>query len=295
MEVQKMRSFSIAVAALATVAISGSSAFAADGALSLRKPVLPASYQESSKTTVTTTMSEMTESSYMGVSSFFNVREANANVVEGEWEVEAAMEWQTGDGVEGDDDFYLIPSIKYGLSDRAYIELEVLPLRLFDGGGHANGEIETTFFYQCMVETDSAPAFGSWISVRWPTGHGSSKVDVSLHGAFTKTLADNWRGHLNGFLASNNGGRGDVPENREHFGWGLGAGVDYAFSEETLGVLNYENRRAEYGGSNDQYIEAGLVHHLTDASEIKLALDYNIDNSSGAEWVTKIQYAFEWK
>lgn len=290
-----MRSFSIAVAALATAACSGSAVFAADGALSLRKPVMPASYQESSRTTVTTTMSEMTESAYMGVSSFFNVRESNANVTEGEWELEVSFAWATGDGVEGDDDFFLTPSLKYGISDRAYFEIEVLTLRIGDGGGHANGEIGTTFFYQCMDETDDAPGFGSWISVRWPTADDSSKIDVSLNGAFTKTLADNFRGHINGFIASNNGSRGRAVGDREHFGWGLGAGVDYAFSEDTLGVLNYTNSRAEFGGSNNQYIEAGLVHHLTEDSEIKLAVDYNIDNSSGAEWVTKIQYAFEWK
>lgn len=285
-----MRSFSIAVAAFATAACSGSMALASDGALSLRKQVMPASYQESSKTTVTTTMSEMTETQYMGVSSFFNVREANVNTVEGEWEFGVGFTWETGDGVEGDDDFTMDASLKYGMSDRSYIEVALQPVRIFDGGGHANGESEVSFYYQCMDETDSAPGFGSWVEVRLPTGHGSSKFDVSLNGAFTKTWG-NFRGHLNGSLASNNGGRGNFNENREHFGWSLGAGVDYAFNEDTLGVLNYTNGRAEFGGSNDQYIEAGLVHHVGQNQSIKLAVDYNVEDSAGAEWVTKFQYS----
>lgn len=293
-----MRNLSCAVTAIAVVACSGLALAADNGALSLRKPVLPASYQESSRTVVKTQMSEVTESEYMEVSSFFNVRESNANVIEGEWEFEAATEWQTGEGVEGDDDFYFTPSIKYGFTDTTYLEFEFLPIRLGDGGDHGAGETEITWFNQVWEESDSGPGGAYWLSARLPTGDGSSKVDASLHGALTKTFADNWRGHLNGDVETANGGIGSVNEehDRRHFQWGLGVGVDYAFSEETLGLINYTNESSdEYGHRNLQVVEVGLAHQIADGQHIKAAVDYGIDNQESAEWGAKLQWSIDWK
>lgn len=289
-----MRNVSCAVALCATIACSPWAMGADSGTLSLRKQVLPASYQESSKTVVKTQMSEISESAYLGLSGFFNVREANVNTTEGEWELEFTGFYATGDNVEGDDDWAGGASLKYGITENMYLELELNPIVIGDGGDHGAGETTFTWFTQCWTETDSAPAFGAWLAARIPTGDGSSGVDGTLGMALTKTLADNWRGHLNGYLKTANGGRGSYneEEDRRNFQWGMGAGVDYAFSEELLGTLNYTNAASDlYGGSNNQTVEAGLVYSLSDHSALKGAVDYGIENDEQGEWVGKIQYS----
>ena len=88
---------------------------------------------------------------YKEISDFFNIREANVNTTKGEWEIEFEAEWVTDSG-GGDDDFTFTPNIKYGLTDDMFIELEVLPLNIGDGGDQGNGEAAVVGLFQTVLD-----------------------------------------------------------------------------------------------------------------------------------------------
>lgn len=232
---------------------------------------------------------------YLGISDFFNVREANVNTTQGEWEVELEGEWVTGAG-GGDDDFTFTPNIKYGLTDDLFIELEVLPLNLGDGGDQGNGDLALQLFYQVARETDTLPAFAVWVEGRFPSGEGSSGVDGELHLNVTKTLATNLRGHVEGFFVTANGGRGDEDENRRAFQWGTGVGVDYQINDQTICTLNYLNRVSnERGQSNQNILEIGGVREIAEHQHLKLAIDIGLDGHDDTpDFGAKVLWSIEW-
>lgn len=241
------------------------------------------------------------ESDYRGVSDFFNVREANANVTQGEWELEIASGWST-DSAGGDDDFFFPEaSLKYGITDELFVELELLPINLGDGGDQGNGDLDLTLFYQFVQETDTMPAVGSWVEMRIPTGQGSSGVDGEFHTALTKSINDQMRVHLAGFIETANGGRGDEDKNRRRFQWGVGPGFDYQFDDQTLGLVNYLiTSSEEYGNQDSNVLQFGLVRELaeTESTEqtLKLALDVGLDGHEGTpNFAFMVQWAVEWR
>jgi hypothetical protein len=248
------------------------------------------------KTTVTTTETTVHEFGYREISSFFNVREANANVKKGEWELELESGWETGSG--GDDDVSLGMSLKYGFSDATYLELELIPINLGDGGGQGAGELELTLFHQWTSEGDAPVAFATWASMRIPSGDGSEGVDGTLSGAITKSLGGNWRAHLNGYVMTANGAMGDDDdENRRDFQWSIGPGLDYQFNEGTIGTINYINRSADQNGeSNDGIVEIGLVRKIAENQHLKFAVDVDVHggNDDIANVGAKLLWSVEW-
>ena len=278
------------------------------------RPLLLASYQDkgkpaaeaakpkpatetvkSEKTTIKTTESTVGTHDYRGVSGFFNVREANSNVTAGETELEFTFHWATGAG--GDD--YLAPgvSLKRGLTDDLFAEVELLPVSLGDGGGHGAGDLALILFYQWWHETDGMPAFATWIEGRFPTGDGSNGVDGELHLNLTQTWAPGLRGHLEGFLRTANGISGDGDEeNIRDFQWGAGPGFDWDLSDQTVAVLNYVNGSSgHYGSSNTNVLELGVAHELAPQQHVKFAFDINLDHDEGnADFAAKVQWAMEW-
>jgi len=256
--------------------------------------------QDKPKTTETTTVrTEVTsvgEFGYREISSFFNIREANANVEKGEWELELETGWETGNG--GDDDVFFGSSLKYGLDDATYLELEVIPINLGDGGDQGAGELELTLFHQWTSESDAPVAFATWASMRIPSGDGSEGVDGTLSGAITKSLGGNWRVHLNGYVMTANGVMGDGDdENRRDFQWGIGPGLDYQFDDCTIGTINYINRSADqYGESNDGILEVGFVRKIADNQHLKFAVDVDVHggNDDIANVGAKLQWTIEW-
>jgi hypothetical protein len=233
---------------------------------------------------------------YREVSDFFNIREANANLEKGEWEFETAAEWVTGAG-EGDDDFSLKPSLKYGITNDLWVELEVLPLNLGDGGDQGNGDLALAVFYQFIHETDMLPAFAAWAEMRIPSGEGSSGVDGELHFNLTKTLFPKFRTHLEGFIETANGGRGDEDVNRRPFQWGVGPGFDYQIDDKTIAVLNYLMRSSEERGHHNQNIlEVGVARELFPGQHLKAAVDIGLDGQEETpEFGAKLQWSIEWK
>ena len=231
---------------------------------------------------------------YREISDFFNVREANANVEQGEWELEFESQWKTGP--EGDDDFSLSTNLKYGITDDLWVELELLPINLGDGGDQGAGDLALIVFYQFLHEDETWPAFASWAEMRIPTGEGSSGVDGELHFNLTKTLVENFRGHLEGFIETANGGRGDEGDGRRPFQWGIGVGFDYQFTEQTIGTINYLNRSSEEEGhSNLNILELGMVHELAENQHLKAAIDIGLDdNEETPNFGAKLQYSIEW-
>jgi len=234
------------------------------------------------------------EGDYREVSSFFNVREANANVGRGECEFELTGEWVTGHG-DGDDDFTLSPSVKYGITDDMYTELEFLPINIGDGGDQGPGDIGLTLFNQFVHEDGAMPALAAWAEMRIPSGDGSSGVDGSLHTAVTKTLATKLRGHIAGFVETANGSRDGGEDTRRPFQWGLGAGVDYECDPDTIGVLNYFHRSSENEGNpNYHLLEVGIVRKVYQDNYVKLAFDVGLDgHKETPDFGAKIQWAID--
>jgi len=230
---------------------------------------------------------------YREISDFFNVREANVNTTPGEWELELEGEWVTGAG--GDDDFTFTPNIKYGLNDDMFIELEVRPLVIGDGGDQGNGDTSLQLFYQIARETDTLPAFATWAEARFPTGEGSSGVDGELHFNLTETLMTDVRGHLEGFVETANGGRGDEGDGRRSFQWGAGIGVDCQIDDLTICTMNYLNRSSEeYGNSNQQILELGGVREIAENQHVKLALEIGLDDDETPDFGVKSLWSIEW-
>jgi hypothetical protein len=141
------------------------------------------------------------------------------------------------------------------------------------------------------------PAFATWAEMRMPSGHDSSGVDGELHFNLTKTLATNFRGHLEGYIMTANGARGgDDEENRRHFQWGVGPGFDYQFNDDTIGILNYVNRVSEeYGGHNQNILELGLAHEIAEGQHLKAAIDIGLDGRDETpNFGAKLQWSIDW-
>lgn len=257
---------------------------------------------------------------YRGVDDFFVVREANSNVRKNQFQLEFKTGWSTYDSNRGkDDDWTVTPSIKYGITDMINVELEVLPINIGDGteingysgSNDGTGDLNLKLYWQLLAERDLIPALALWSETRIPTGEGSEKMDETVHLNLTKTVHERVRVHLEGFLKSANGARGDGDRDwrwdrrifhdddegigdRRHFQWGLGMGADYKVDEKNLIVLNYMNRSSEYyGNGNANILGAGWVHHLTDKQQIMVGLDYcdYHGNNEGPRWTTKAQYS----
>jgi len=262
------------------------------------KPKTGSPKEEPVKETTTVRTEERTvgqNGEYKEVSDFFNVREANSNVSQGEWEFEAPFAWETAsDG--GDDDTSAALSLKYGITNDLFAELEVMPMNFGDGDEQGNGDLSLVLFNQWVHESDGVPAFATWAEMRMPSGEGSSGVDGELHFNLTKTMATNFRGHLEGFIETANGGRGDEDENRRHFQWGIGPGIDYQCSENTIGVINYVNRSGEeYGNSNQNIVQVGLARKIAENQWLKAAADIGVDGRDETpNFGVKLQWSIEW-
>ena len=274
----------------------------------------PAKPATTEKTTVTTTEKTVNGDDYREVSDFFNIREANPSVVQGEWEFEVPFAWETASHEE--DGFRLSPSLKYGLFENAFVELET-PLVLGDGADQGNGDIHLILFYRWVRESGDIPAFATWAEMRIPSGQQSSGVDGTLHFNLTKTLADKFRGHLEGYIMTANGERGggefnghnghddrwlfnwgwgnDERADRRHFQWGIGPGIDYQCSDKTTGILNYINRSSEeYGTHNQNILEIGLVQELAEKQHLKAAVDIGLDgNNETPNFGAKVQWSID--
>lgn len=264
-------------------------------------PLRLAAYQQkpattSEKTTIKTTEKTVVESGYKEISNFFNVREANVNVDQGQWELEVTSGWETGSG--GDDDVAAGLSLKYGVFENTYVELELIPINFGDGGDQGAGELELTVFHQWTSESNAPVAFGTWASMRIPSGDGSEGVDGELSGAITHSLGSNWRAHLNGSVKTANGVMGDGDDsNRRDFQWSVGTGLDYQCDADTIGTINWINRSNDQNGeNNDNILEVGFARKIADNQQLKLAVDIDVDGADKSipNVGAKLQWAIEW-
>ncbi len=257
---------------------------------------------------------------YRGVDDFFTVREANSNVRQGQFQLETRFNfWSTHKSGRGhDDDLSLSPSIKYGITDMINVELEVLPLMFFDGREingasgtqNGNGDLNLKLYFQLLCEQDYIPAVAVWSETRLPTGDGSEKMDQTFHLNLTKTVHECVRIHMQSYIRSANGARGDgdrdwdwTPDrwgsgetvgDRRHFQWGMGLGMDYTIDEKNLLVFNYMNRSSNYyGNSNSNTLGAGWVHHINDCQQLMIGLDYDDNHGrfEGPRWAAKAQWS----
>lgn len=238
---------------------------------------------------------------YRGVSSFFNIREANSNVEQGEWEFEFTTGWGTGsDG--SDDDVFMTQSLKYGVTNEFHIELEVAQPTLGDSDNTGAGEMELTLFYQFVKETDAIPAIAGVASMRIPTGDGSSGVDARFSGIITKSVATRCRAHLQGYVETVNGSTGASDAWLRSFRWGVGPGFDYQIDDNNLVALNYLHQvDEEVGVHNENVLQIATAHKLGqlmgNASHgLKFAFDVGLDGSIGTpNFAAKMQWGIEIK
>lgn len=265
------------------------------------------------------------DTGYMGVDNVFTIREANPNVMQGQWEFEMGVIWQTyKSGARRDDGFGVEASLLYGFTDTFNLELALLPVNLGDGSGigfsdtarfsgipidtlvpgdidepaNGNGETALRAFWQFLAEEDMVPAMALWGELRMPTGEGSSGFDGTLYLNMTKTFTDSIRGHFQGFLKAADGARGDLDRevfgDRRHFQCGVGVGMDFALDEDNLLLINYQNRASEYyGSSSTNSIEVGWVHHLAENQHLQIAGTYNDtqDPAFDGRWQARVQWA----
>jgi hypothetical protein len=265
-----------------------------------------------SKTESTTTSTVKNECCYpfKGVNEFFNIREANSDVKACEWEFMLGSAWSTFySRKHRDDDFTLTPSVKYGITDNLFAELELLAVNFGDGlnlpnssGADGTGDTALKLFWQFLHEDGCLPAMAIWGVARLPTGENSAKIDGTLNMAITKTICGPLRAHMQGFVETANGSRGDWDReefgDRRNFQWGVGPGLDYAINECNLIVLNYLNRSSDYyGGHNSNICELGYVYKINECSWLRAAVDADthadIDGPhSGPHWTAKVQYAY---
>lgn len=231
---------------------------------------------------------------YREISDFFNIREAYANVHAGEWEFETEFEWETSSGES--DRYGPAFSLKYGITDTFFAELEVLPITLGHGGEHGNGDVALILFNEFWKESEWVPAFGAWLEGRFPTGEGSSGVDGELHFNFTKQVATNCRAHFEGFVMTANGSRGGDDADRRDFQWGAGPGFDYSFSDDTIVAVNYLNRVSdEVGDHNENVVEFGVAQRIAPNQHLKFAVDVGVDGQESTPNVgAKILWSIEW-
>lgn len=232
---------------------------------------------------------------HKGVSDLFNIREANADVERGEWELEARATWMTYSKGERDE-VELSQAVYYGITDSLFVELEVeQPLGY---GGDGVGELYLTLFQQILREKENCPAFAVSGTLRIPTGHESSGVDGRLNAIVTKTLLPKFRAHFQGFVMTANGAPGyEEEDERESFQWGLGPGFDYEFCPGTLGVVNFLHRNSEEEHQhNNNILELGVVQDLQPLGgckqRLKAALDIGLD---GAETTPNLGTKFLWE
>jgi len=229
------------------------------------------------------------------VDDFFNVRQANSDVERSEWELELGTRWFTGN-TGGDDDFFFVGELAYGLTEDAFVELRLLPVNIGDGGDLANGDIEIELFNRFVQETDSMPAIALSLEGRFPTGDGSSGVDGELGLHVTRTIAAKTRMHLQGTVETANGGRTEEEEGEgRHFQWSAGIGFDYEFSDDLLCVVNYVNQASEeFGGRNEQFLELGTNYKIAPGQGIKVAVDAGLTGvGEEPDFGVKIQYEIE--
>lgn len=232
---------------------------------------------------------------YREISDFFNIREAYANVEAGEWEFETELEWETQSGHR--DSYGPAFSLKYGITDTFFAEIEVLPIELGDGGGHGAGDLAIILFNEFWKEQDWVPGFGAWIEGRFPTGDSSSGVDGELHFNLTKQVATNCRAHFEGFIMTANGARGEDDYERRDFQWGMGPGFDYSLSNDTIFNVNYLNRVSdEVGDHNENIVEFGLAQRIAHNQHLKFAVDVGVDGQESTPNLgAKILWSIEWK
>ncbi|MCC7316647.1 MAG: hypothetical protein IT419_17790 [Planctomycetes bacterium] len=227
------------------------------------------------------------------VDDFFNIRETRPDPDPGEWELELGTEWYTGSGGA---DLFLVQELSYGICRDMRIELEVEPLNLGDGGDQGNGDLGLSFLHRIVHEDGMMPSIAYWTDLRIPSGQGSSGVDAELHLGVSKNLSPRLQLNFNAFVATLNGGRSpEERQDRRSFQWGLGPGVDYAFTDQTVGVLNYLLQSSEEEGAGDENIlELGLLQQLTKNQTLKFAIDVGLDGREETpDFGAKIQWEIE--
>ncbi len=236
---------------------------------------------------------------YREVSDFFNVREANSQVIQGEWEIESETFWFTRSHER--DEVDLVQTLKYGFTNDFFIELEVLEPNLGYGGGYGAGSLELIAFDTLVREKEAIPAIAAYVDLRLPTGDGSSGVDAALNGVLTKSLTDKLRVNLQAFIETANGNPTSEDIDRRNFQWGIGPGVDYLFDDKTLGLVNYTNRSSnEYGHHNINVLEFGVVRQIywrgTVHQHVKFAVDVGLDGQQETPNLgAKFQWSLDWK
>jgi hypothetical protein len=261
----------------------------------------PARTETRTETTEKTTSSSPLLHQYREVSDFFNIREANPQVEKCELEFETTGLWLTKSNHHRDQ-YGIAESIKYGITDDFFVEIENAQPRFGQGGDQGNGETFFTLFNRFVRETDCMPAIAGQAEMRIPTGDGSKGVDATFSGILTKTIIEKFRVHLEGYIETANGHWGEKGEGqRRSFQWGVGPGFDYLIDERTLVLLNYLNQSSdERGEHNNNILELGFSREICQKGDVhqhlKGGLDIGLDGQAETPHLgAKLLWSISWK
>lgn len=243
------------------------------------------------------------DNDYREVSEFFNIREANPQVVKGEWEFETEFFWNTKSNGD-DDEFRMDQTLKYGITNSFFVELEVQEPNVGDGGEQGAGDLGIVLFKRFVKEVKGGdvPAVAGYAEIRLPTGDHSRNTDALLSGVVTKSLEWGMRAHFQAFIETANGGYSDEDDdNRRDLQWGFGPGFDWEIDDKTLVLLNYLNKSGDKDGEhNNNILELGASRQIVDngkiSEHIKAAIDIGLDGQDETpNFGARFLWSISWK
>ncbi len=225
----------------------------------------------------------------------------------GELEVKNIVHYGTSSNGEDDTAEYEF-ELEYGIAPNHELIIAA-PLELGDGNADGNFDLELGWHWRLWEEKDWLPAFALRNILMIPSGEGSSGLDWTFKGLFTKSIiADKWRVHFNPFLTVASGDATETaPTSSSYwqwkqeeegdlrdFQWGFIVGTDYRLTENLNLVLDYIHETAGVRGWRNQHsMETGVEWKITEHQELGFATNWAVDGDNfGENWGFSLSYVF---
>ncbi len=215
--------------------------------------------------------------------------------------------WETGNHGGNGDQFFMTPSLYWGLSEGWELSLGV-PIWLGDGGDrgiYTDGNYDTNLglLVRLMEQEGNGAAVALAASFRIPTGDNSEKIDAELRLIATHDYGDSGvRAHFNVFAKSANGGNNETARNANRFSYsnafnmngfnndgdrdfqfGAVLGMDGPLCKDgaVRWVFDYMHRSSTaYGQNNWNVASAGWEWTMSDADRLGMSVQANLDRSN---------------
>lgn len=197
----------------------------------------------------------------------------------GSWELAVDFGWQEVRGEMSDEELFEGAfELKYTGAGSHFLENMKLSLvqgtELGNGKVEGNGDVELNWQQRWLAESKNRPTFGTLVSVRLPTGRGSSGADMTLTGILDKDAGP-------GVVYVSAWGTVPIDVDDEavrDFIWGANFGYKWSVAERFALYGNYVFEISEeHGGKESNIIEFAAQYevneHLVLGPGILLGLD----------------------